>query len=110
MPAGSQPGERRGGRQKGTPNKRTTITHEEIRAGGEMPLERLLKRMRDPKVDDHVRDDLAVKAAPYCHPRLTSTEVSNKDGDALELNVNVTPREMARTVLDILREAQVEEK
>lgn len=32
MPRGAQPGERRGGRAKGTPNKRTLRTREELQA------------------------------------------------------------------------------
>lgn len=47
MPRGSRPGERRGGRQKGVPNKRTAAMLAEMRATGEMPLEYMLRVMRD---------------------------------------------------------------
>jgi hypothetical protein len=32
----------------------------------------MLRVMRDPKVDDHRRDDMAKAVAPYIHPRLQS--------------------------------------
>jgi hypothetical protein len=50
MPRGSAPGERRGGRQKGTPNKRTAEMLAGIEAGGEMPLAYMLRVMRDESV------------------------------------------------------------
>jgi hypothetical protein len=102
-------GKREGaGRKPGTPNKRTTGIISAIEAGGEMPLERILKRMRDKKLDDRIRDDLAVKAAPYCHPRLQSTEVSGPEGGPIEHNIT-DKRNAARVILDILRQAQLEE-
>lgn len=52
MPSGSKPGERRGGRQKGTPNKLTrsiidAIDHAFEQVGGSSYLERVAKD--DPK-------------------------------------------------------------
>ena len=92
-------GKREGsGRPPGKLNKRTTKVYEELEAGGEMPLDRLLKRMRDKKVDK--------AAAPYCHPRLASTEVSGPDGAAIEMNISM--RDKARRMLAILRRAQRE--
>jgi hypothetical protein len=53
MPKGkygeSYPGERMGGRKRGTPNKRSAPQLEPAIAGGMMPLEHLLKVMRDPR-------------------------------------------------------------
>ena len=50
MPRGSKPGERRGGRQRGTPNKSTLLKHAAIKAAATdpnlSPLEFLLKFMR----------------------------------------------------------------
>jgi hypothetical protein len=43
---GSKPGERRGGRQKGTPNKATAALQAEVAASGITPLEVMLKNMR----------------------------------------------------------------
>lgn len=90
---GSAPGERRGGRQKGTPNKRNAKATAIAKAGGLMPLDFLLAMMRarpDPKKDlkEYVaaatlRFEAAKAAAPYCHPRLANVELGNKDGKPL---------------------------
>lgn len=42
---------------------------------GMLPLEYMLKVMRDPRVKNARRDQMANWAAPYCHPRLTSVEI-----------------------------------
>ena len=104
---GSTPGERRGGRQKGTPNKKTQELQTEIRATGETPLEYMLRVMRDQTLDHPRRDDMAAKAAPYVHARLAATEVTGKDGQPIEMNFS--NRDAARAVLALLREAEIEE-
>jgi hypothetical protein len=43
---GSKPGERRGGRQKGTPNKASAARQAEVAASGVTPLEVMLDNMR----------------------------------------------------------------
>jgi hypothetical protein len=43
---GSKPGERRGGRQKGTPNKASAARQAEVAATGVTPLEVMLDNMR----------------------------------------------------------------
>ena len=43
---GSNPGERRGGRQKGTPNKASAARQAEVAASGVTPLEVMLDNMR----------------------------------------------------------------
>ncbi len=70
-----------GGRQKDTINKRTKELFEEI-GPGELPLAYMVRVMRDKKVDDHRRDDMAAKAAGYLHPRLAATEIKT---DPIEL-------------------------
>jgi hypothetical protein len=69
---GSRPGERRGGRRKGTPNKATTAAsiQAEIAASGELPLDFMMRTMRDPGQDFGMRAAMARSAAPYCHPQL----------------------------------------
>jgi hypothetical protein len=39
-----------------------------------MPLDYMLTVMRDPKADGKRRDAMAIAAAPYLHPKLSSTE------------------------------------
>jgi hypothetical protein len=48
--------------------------------GGMMPLDYLLGIMRDEDQDARWRLDAAKAAAPYCHARLSSTEVSGPNG------------------------------
>jgi hypothetical protein len=62
------------GRPKGARNRRTRAVLEAAEAGGEMPLDYMLTVMRDPKVDAKRRDAMAMAAAPYLHPKLSSVE------------------------------------
>ena len=86
MTGGSKPGERRGGRQKGTPNKLTVeremrATHGlEAARTGLMPLDVMFARMRDePMTNGRKPTDeqfqAAVAAAPFVHPRLAAVAV-----------------------------------
>jgi len=88
---GSRPGERRGGRQKGTRNKRTAALIHAAEAGGMMPLDLMLRIMRDEacpegadpaqKIAFHsLRFEAAKAAAPYVHPRLSQRDEPVKIG------------------------------
>lgn len=74
MPRGAAPGERRGGRARGTRNKKTAEQVEAIAASGLTPLEFLLSVMRDDKAPIERRLDAAGKAAPFVHAKLSSIE------------------------------------
>src|SRR5262252_7680658 len=77
MPRGSRPGERRGGRQRGTPNKKTVLKNAVFLAamGGtaaeptRSPLQFMLALMRDPQVPLKDRVAMAEAAAPFVHAR-----------------------------------------
>ncbi len=74
-----------GGRQKGSLNKATKAVREaSARAAnaGLMPLEYMLKVMRNPKIPAPRRDWASQTAAPYIHPKLAT----------LQSNVNLTGR------------------
>ena len=73
MGHGSAPGERRGGRIKGTPNKATSQRLRDIEASGKTPLQFLIDNMRNEKLDANVRIDCAKAALPYLHPRAVTT-------------------------------------
>src|SRR5579872_6151968 len=91
---GSAPGERRGGRKKGTPNKATAAREAAISASGLTPLEYMLSVMRSsPPAGASVRDminhelmrmDAAKAAAPYVHPKLHAIEHTGKNGGPIE--------------------------
>jgi hypothetical protein len=84
---GSRPGERRGGRRKGTPNRKSVVQVEVAAAGGLMPLEHMLQVMRDPSEPVERRLAAAVAAAPYCHARLKAIEHTGEGGGAIEQRV-----------------------
>jgi hypothetical protein len=65
-------GKKTGGRRKGTPNKATVIRQRELAAGGELPIDYMLRVMRDPNIDEGRRDEMARAGAPYIHPRLAA--------------------------------------
>lgn len=73
MPRGSRPGERRGGRQRGTPNKKTMLKNAVFCAAAAhtnaSPLHFMLGLMRDPDVPTDLRIEMAIAAAPYVHGR-----------------------------------------
>jgi hypothetical protein len=71
------------GRPKGSPNKKTAEVIAKAAEGGEMPLDYMLRVMRDPQTDVVRKDDMAKSAAPYCHSKLAQTDVNanlNVDG------------------------------
>lgn len=84
---GSAPGERRGGRQKGTPNKATAAKAEAIAKSGLTPMDFLLGVMRDQNAELENRLDAAKAVAPYVHPKLAP--VDSKDGGSQKLRLEV---------------------
>jgi hypothetical protein len=76
-------GKKTGGRQKGTPNKSTMVRERELAASGEIPLDYMLRVMRDPEQPPARRDEMAKAAAPYVHPRLQATTLAGEDGGPL---------------------------
>jgi hypothetical protein len=73
MPRGSKPGERRGGRQRGTPNKSTLLKHAAFEAAATdpnlSPLDFLLKLMRQVDLPLELRVTVAQQALPFTHPK-----------------------------------------
>ena len=74
---GSRPGERRGGRKKGTPNKRTAERQAvlaAIKASGKDPISFFADLLRNEQAPLELRFQAAKELAPYTHPKLTSIE------------------------------------
>jgi hypothetical protein len=73
MPRGSKPGERRGGRQPGTPNKKTALVNAAFDAATSnldlSLLDFLLGVMRDASLPPDWRIKAAQAALPYVHVR-----------------------------------------
>ena len=78
---GKRPG---AGRKPGVPNKRTAETQQAVEESGLTPLEYMLSVMRDVGQDEQRRLAAANMAAPYVHAKLSSMELTGKDGGALE--------------------------
>ena len=69
------------GRKNGVPNhdsKKFSLLEYARRNGGQSPIEFLLDIMNDPNHTEADRKDSAKAAAPYCHPRLRSTEIKGE--------------------------------
>jgi hypothetical protein len=67
-------GRKTGGRQKGVRNRATEEARAAAAATGILPLDYMLGVMRDPGTDDKRRDAMAMAAAPYLHPKLSSVD------------------------------------
>src|SRR5512140_2175776 len=91
MPRGSKPGERRGGRQKGTPNRVTSEVRSAIAAfaeGNVDKLEEWLEAIEDPAK----RLDLFLRVLEYHLPKLQHTERTLEDATDEELLAEVRRR------------------
>jgi hypothetical protein len=104
MPRGSQPGERRGGRQRGTPNKKTLLKNAAIDAAvvnpNVSPLSFLLGLMRNEGLPMALRIDIAATAAPLFHAKPKAIAGNDRSGpkrgeDEIELVVKPRPEEGA---------------
>lgn len=94
---GSAPGERRGGRQKGTPNKNTmkhaadmAIVQRKVaavlpRAFQGDALAFLVAIYKDPTQEASMRIDAARAALPYEKPRLAAVEARVREDDHIPL-------------------------
>lgn len=71
MPAGSQPGERRGGRQPGTPNRNAAALRDAIAAEGLDPAIALVRiaKAAEAREDYALAVDAWGKVLPYTHAR-----------------------------------------
>jgi hypothetical protein len=90
-------GRKTGGRKKGTPNKRTSVLAAKADAAvagseGEMPLDYMMRVMRDPTTEPHRQDAMAKAAAPYLHPQLAAIHHrhTNIDGTPISPTINLT--------------------
>jgi hypothetical protein len=73
------------GRKPGSINKLSQEAYERAKDSGELPLDYLLRIMRDEEVDDGRRIDCAKAAAPYIHPKRAPV-----DGDGQEAGLTLT--------------------
>ncbi len=123
MPRGSKPGEHRGGRAPGVPNRATVERQLRAAAGiasvpqtGQMPLDVILQRMSDPASVSRDAFEAAVAAAPYVHPRLTAVAATLRaeppNAAALAAFRAMSPDELQamRAVMTAARQRQQQEQ
>ena len=86
MPRGSKPGERRGGRQLGTPNKKTVLRNAAVCAAALdpniSPRDFMLGLVRNSDLPLAERFAAAQAALPLVHPKLTSGHRTQNSLDA----------------------------
>jgi len=89
-------GRKTGGRQKGTRNRATAEARAAAEATGILPLDYMLSVMRDDNAQPKRRDAMAMAAAPYLHPKLSTVEAKlshPETSEATHIRVTfVTPR------------------
>jgi hypothetical protein len=96
-----QPRPLNAGRKKGTPNRKMLERMAREDAAklleakaleNDLPLDHMLRVMRDPTVEPHRRDAAAKTAAPYVHPTLAAVAHRhvNADGTPIAPTVTVT--------------------
>ena len=88
-----------GGRKKGSLNKSTLERKEFLASGGVSPLDYMLSVLRDEDAPADKRFLAAKECAPYCHPRLASTEHKGEGGGPIRHAVALTDEMRARALL-----------
>lgn len=90
-PIKAKGGKREGaGRKPGVPNKRTAEIQKAVEESGLSPLQYMLSVMRDEAEEPRVRLNAAISAAPYVHSKLSSVEMTGKDGAPLIEGITIT--------------------
>jgi hypothetical protein len=86
----SADGKYHGGRPKGSPNRRTSRTIDEIRTTYDiLPLDHMLNILNDEQEPAERRDRMAMAAAPYVHSRLTATEITGAERGPVKYSVDL---------------------
>jgi hypothetical protein len=83
------------GRPKGAQNIKTIEQVEAVKASGLTPLEYLTSVYQDIGQDEAKRIDAAKAAAPYVHAKLSSVEMTGKDGGPI-----ATTSKVERVIVD----------
>ena len=82
---GPRPGS---GRKPGAINRASREAAERAKETGEMPLDYLLRIMRDPLQEDTKRIDCAKAAAPYLHAKRVPVDSKGDDSNGVTVVIN----------------------
>ena len=111
---GSKPGERRGGRQKGTPNRRTLEVQQRLAELDCDPIQGMALIAMDEGNPPELRARMFAELAQYVAPRLKSVELSGADGAPIavqqheRIDVAVLDREQRDQLRSLLMRAHVQ--
>lgn len=83
---GARPGS---GRKPGSPNKKTAALQQAVTESGLTPLDYMLSVLRNEAGEPRERLNAANMAAPYIHAKLSSVELSGRDGGDIGVKINV---------------------
>jgi hypothetical protein len=97
MPRGAHPGERRGGRQKGTPNRKTIAVADRLEALGCDPIEGMAKIAMDEKAELSLRAQMYKELAQYVAPKRKAVEITGEDGDPFQMELKSLIEEIQNT-------------
>jgi hypothetical protein len=89
MPRGAKTGERRGGRQKGTPNKKTIAVAEKLAALGCDPIKQMGQIAMDERVEISVRVQVLKELCQHVAPKRKAMEVTGEDGGPVKTELTV---------------------
>src|SRR5215471_5018362 len=96
---GSKPGERRGGRQKGTPNRKTAQVAERLRELRCDPIEGMARIAMDEKAPLELRGRMYTELAQYVAPKRKAIEHSGPEGGEVpSIQVNFVAAKDGRPV------------
>lgn len=81
---GSKKGERRGGRQKGTPNKKTL---EFVQALGSFDPVKCLKELFQETDDDNIKLKICTECLKYIYPQRKAVEFKTEENQLPDINI-----------------------
>ncbi len=77
-------GQKTGGRVRGVPNRASIARQAEVAASGLTPLDFMLTALRNESLDFLARFEAAKAAAPYVHPKLTTTKLTGDEDEPIQ--------------------------
>jgi hypothetical protein len=90
VPRGAQAGERRGGRTKGIPNKRTVAVTEKLEALDRDPIEGMARMAMAESQLIRLRAQMYKELEQYVAPKRKAVEVTGEDGSSIKGELTIS--------------------